>query len=48
MRMKRYSKTCRYFVKGEFPRSDGIKTLKKQYVELFARKSQYELPGKAN
>jgi len=43
MRMKRYSKSCHHFVKGEFPRSEGIKTLKKQHVELFSGKSQYEL-----
>jgi hypothetical protein len=43
--MNRYSKTCRCFVKDEFPQRGGIKTLKKQNVELFAEKSQYELPG---
>jgi hypothetical protein len=43
MGMKGYSKTCGYFVKAELPRPEGIKTLKKQHVELFAGKSQYEL-----
>ena len=46
MRMTRYSKTCRYFVKAEFPLPEGMKTLKKQNVELFAGKSQYTRDNK--
>jgi uncharacterized protein YjbK len=43
MRMNRHSKTCRHFVKAEYLRTGCLKTLKKQHVELFVRKSQYEL-----
>lgn len=43
MRVNRYSKSCRHFVKAEIRWTKALKTLEKQQFELFAHKSQYEL-----
>jgi hypothetical protein len=43
MWMNRHSKACRHFVKNGISAGKRQKPLKKQHVELFYGKSQYEL-----